>query len=160
MHKKPHKYEVFTYSGSSSLSLESACYTVLCILYLRVVMIFLRGGIDVMCTCFFFYLVFHQDLSIFFFSVIFLCNALVSQSMLGAKQSLLRHVVELLCVTSQGGRPGVGGWTEEKKKEKIKINPVHENVTNCFLYTTSDDIGIAKLLSFQTSCLNLVELLL
>lgn len=78
--------------------------------------------------------------------------------MLGAKQSLLRHVVELLCVTSQGGRPGVGGWTEEKKK--IKINPVHENVTNCFLYTTSDDIGIAKLLSFQTSRLNLVELLL
>lgn len=95
----------------------------------------------------------------FFFSVIFLCNALVSQSMLGAKQSLLRHVVELLCVTSQGGRPGVGGW-REKEEEKIKIKPVHENVTNCFLYTTSNDIGIAKLLSFQTSRLNLVELLL
>lgn len=109
---------------------------------------------------FFFYLFFHQDLSIFFFlSVIFLCNALVSQSMLGAKQSLLRHVVELLCVMSQGGRPGVGGWTEEEKEEKIKIKPVHENVTNCFLCTTSND-SIAKLLSFQTPRLNLVELLL
>lgn len=110
---------------------------------------------------FFFYLFFHQDLSIFFFSlsVIFLCNALVSQSMLGAKQSLLRHVVELLCVMSRGGRPGVGGWTEEEKEEKIKFKPVHENVTNCFLCTTSND-SIAKLLSFQTPRLNLVELLL
>lgn len=96
----------------------------------------------------------------FFLSVIFLCNALVSQSMLGAKQSLLRHVVELLCVMSQGGRPGVGGWTEDKEEEKIKFKPVHENVTNCFLYSTSNDISIAKLLSFQTSRLNLVELLL
>lgn len=100
---------------------------------------------------------------LFFFlslSVILLCNALVSQSMLGAKQSLLRHVVELLCVTSQGARPGVGGWTEDKEEEEeIKFKPVHENVTNCFLYSTSNDISIAKLLSFQTSRLNLVELL-
>lgn len=111
---------------------------------------------------FFFNFFLHQDLSIYFFflSVIFLCNALVSQSMLGAKQSLLRHVVELLCVMSQGGRPGVGGWTEDKEEEKIKFKPVHENVTNCFLYSTSNDISIAKLLSFQTSRLNLVELLL
>lgn len=79
--------------------------------------------------------------------------------MLGAKQSLLRHVVELLCVMSQGGTPRVGGWIEENKK-KLRIKPVHENVTNCFLYTTSNDIGIAKLLSFQTSHLNLVELVL
>lgn len=115
---------------------------------------------------FFFFLIsfLHQDLSIlfifFFLSVIFLCNALVSQSMLGAKQSLLRHVVELLCVRSQGGRPGVGGWTEDKEEEKRKFKPVHENVTNCFLYSTSNDISIAKLLSFHTSRLNLVELLL
>lgn len=111
---------------------------------------------------FFFNFFLHQDLSIYFFflSVIFLCNALVSQSMLGAKQSLLRHVVELLCVMSQGGRPGVGGWTEDKEEEKIKFKSVHENVTNCFLYSTSNDISIAKLLSFQTSRLNLVELLL
>lgn len=79
--------------------------------------------------------------------------------MLGAKQSLLRHVVELLCVTSQGGRAGVGGWREEKKQKKKK-KAVHENVTNCFLYSTSNDTGIAKLLSFQTSRLNLVELIL
>lgn len=57
-------------------------------------------------------------LLLFFSSVIFLCNALVSQSMLGAKQSLLRHVVELLCVMSQVGRPEVGGWREEGGEDK------------------------------------------
>ncbi|RLW01937.1 hypothetical protein DV515_00007589, partial [Chloebia gouldiae] len=75
--------------------------------------------------------------------MIFLCNALVSQSMLGAKQSLLRHVVELLCVTSQGGRPGVGGWTEDKEEEEIKFKPVHENVTvSCIVQGCSSPIVV------------------
>lgn len=72
----------------------------------------------------------------FLLSDFFLCNALVSQSMLGAKQSLLRHVVELLCVTSQGGRPGVGGWTEDENSN-VKIKPVHEGLTvSCILQVT------------------------
>jgi len=53
-----------------------------------------------------------------------------------------------------------GGRAERGEEEGEDKNPVHENVTNCFLYTTSNDTGIAKLLSFQTSRVNLVELLL
>lgn len=63
-----------------------------------------------------------------------------------------------LCNEPGGEEQGWEGGERTRRQRKKKA--VHENVSNCFLYTSSNDTGIAKLLSLQASHLNLVELIL